>query len=236
MAATLHASSSAPWQQSRVGPLSVIVLLHAGLFFALQNGQHDSSPPTSPKELFATFITSERPTPATVSLPVPRRAQPSPRKAPKPPKAVQIPAAVAATAPQATDAPQRHVAAPDLPSPPESGVPVAAVAAAVAAQTAPTTPAQPKLLSSGVAYVQPPQPRYPPFSRRMGEEGRTILRVLVNPQGMPQRAEIRTSSGSTRLDEAAREAVMRAQFRPHIDNGLAVAVFVIVPIQFQLNH
>jgi hypothetical protein len=39
----------------------------------------------------------------------------------------------------------------------------------------------------------------------MGEEGKVILRVLVNPQGTADSVEIKTSSGSQRLDESAQK-------------------------------
>lgn len=227
MAATQYASKSANWQQNRVGPLGVIVLLHVGLFFALRSGMPQAAAPVGPKTLFATFITPERP--AVASPPAPQVAPPKPRKTVAVSK--PMPAAVAAPAPHAISAPPQPPAAADTPS----MVQEASAPAAAPAATAQAAPAQPKTISSGVEYLQPPQPRYPSLSRRMGEEGRAILRVLVSAQGMPERAEIRASSGSARLDEAAREAVMRAQFRPHIDNGQAVAVFVIVPIRFQLD-
>lgn len=237
MAATQYASKSVHWQQNRLGPLGIIVLLHAGLFFALRSGMPPAAAaaPAGPKTLFATFITPERPTAVTpvVTPPAPQVAPPKPRKAPAPRKTVAVskpvPAAVAAPAPYAISPPQP--AAADTPSvAQEASVPTVPAAPALQA-----VPAQPKTISTGVEYLQPPQPRYPPLSRRMGEEGRAIVRVLVSAQGLPERAEIRTSSGSARLDEAAREAVMRTQFRPHIDNGQAAAVFVIVPIRFQLD-
>lgn len=237
MAAIQYASRSAHLPQSRLGPLGAIVLLHVGLFFALRSGTPEAAAPAGPKTLFATFITPERPAAVTpvVTPPAPQVALPKPRKTPTPRTTVAVskpmPAAVAAPSPHAISAPPQPPAAADTPSMvQEASAPAAAPAAAAQA-----APAQPKTISSGVEYLQPPQPSYPPLSRRMGEEGRAILRVLVSAQGMPERSEIRTSSGSARLDEAAREAVMRVQFRPHIENGQAVAVFVIVPIRFQLD-
>ena len=250
MAATPYASNSLrssgnvfDWQNNRFGPLGAVVLLHAGLFFALQYGLHDlpkAAAQASPKEMFASFIAAEQPSAVSAPKPqvMPLKPQPKPRPAPPKPirKTVQVPAAIAAPSPHAISTPQSH-AAPDTSAAQETSTSTAVAAnAAAAPQAAQPAPAQPKTLSVGVEYLQPPQPRYPPLSRRMGEEGRAILRVLVNAQGVPERAEIRTSSGIARLDEAAREAVMRAQFRPHIDNGQAVAVFVIVPIRFQLNQ
>jgi protein TonB len=86
-----------------------------------------------------------------------------------------------------------------------------------------------------VEYVQPPQPEYPAQSRRLGEQGRVLLRVLVNEQGRAQAVEVQQSSGFARLDAAAREAVLRARFRPHMADGKAVTVYAIVPISFRLD-
>lgn len=70
----------------------------------------------------------------------------------------------------------------------------------------------------------------------MGEQGKTILRVLVNEKGQPEKVEIQRSSGFTRLDEAARLAVQRAFFKPFLDDGRAVAAYAIVPIAFTLEN
>lgn len=69
----------------------------------------------------------------------------------------------------------------------------------------------------------------------MGEEGKVMLRVLVNEKGRPERVEVQKTSGSPRLDEAARQAAMRAVFKPHMEDGRPVAVFAIIPIRFQLD-
>jgi hypothetical protein len=62
-------------------------------------------------------------------------------------------------------------------------------------------PAAPRVISD-VAYIQAPQPRYPPESRRSGEEarGRARAHQRAGPCG-PRRIE--RSSGHIRLDEAA---------------------------------
>lgn len=69
----------------------------------------------------------------------------------------------------------------------------------------------------------------------MGEEGKVLMRVLVNDKGRPERVDVQTSSGSPRLDEAAKQAVMRAVFKPHIEAGRPVPVYAIIPIKFQLD-
>lgn len=113
------------------------------------------------------------------------------------------------------------------PPPPEKAITVA-----VAAETPPAPAPVAARVISEVAYVEPPQPRYPPESRRSGEEGVVLLRVLINEMGRPARVEIERSSGHARLDNAARIAVQRALFRPYIENGVARTALAVIPIEF----
>lgn len=63
-----------------------------------------------------------------------------------------------------------------------------------------------------------------------------LLRVLVDAGGRPERVVVERSSGFPRLDAAAREAVMAAQFRPWLEDGRPQAMWAIVPILFQLDE
>ncbi|HQV09399.1 MAG TPA: energy transducer TonB, partial [Thauera sp.] len=85
------------------------------------------------------------------------------------------------------------------------------------------------------AYLNNPRPAYPMLSRRLREEGQVMLRVLVSPEGQPARVELRTSSGSERLDRAAQEAVARWRFVPARRGDVAVEAWVLVPIVFKLQ-
>jgi periplasmic protein TonB len=214
------------WQQiRRIGPLGAIILLHVGFFYALQSGLlRQATQAVLPKEVFATFIT-------------PQPAPEPPKPQPATPKTVQVvkkaithsrPAPVVNTTPS----PQAITVAPSA-ALPEPASP--AVVAPPASATPPAS-AQPRTISSAIEYLQAPQPDYPPISRRIGEEGKAILRVLVNEKGRPERVEVQKSSGSSRLDEAARQAVLRAIFKPFMEDGKAVAAFAIVPIKFQLDN
>lgn len=86
------------------------------------------------------------------------------------------------------------------------------------------------------AYLNNPVPVYPALSRRMGEEGKVQLRVFVEASGLPSQVAIKTSSGSSRLDNAAQEAVRRWTFTPAKRGNAAVAAWVIVPIVFNLKN
>jgi protein TonB len=73
------------------------------------------------------------------------------------------------------------------------------------------------------------------MSRRAGEQGKTLLRVLVSAAGLAEQVEIRQSSGFPRLDAAAEEAVRRWRFSPARLGGDVQAAWVLVPISFILE-
>jgi len=63
------------------------------------------------------------------------------------------------------------------------------------------------------------KPDYPSASRRMEEEGTVTLKFLIGADGKVLQADIEKSSGFTRLDEAARNALSKCQFRPGTVDG-----------------
>ena len=85
-------------------------------------------------------------------------------------------------------------------------------------------------------YLRNPAPPYPPLARRMGEEGEVILRVSVTPNGTAETVEIRSSSGSSRLDEAALRTVRTWKFIPARRDDVAVQSWVLVPLIFKLEQ
>ncbi len=85
-------------------------------------------------------------------------------------------------------------------------------------------------------YLNNPAPVYPPLSRRMGEEGRVLLRVQVDATGNATALEIRDSSGSQRLDNAAIEAVRRWKFVAAKLGEQNLSAWVLVPINFSLRN
>lgn len=84
-------------------------------------------------------------------------------------------------------------------------------------------------------YLSNPKPVYPTASRRLGEEGKVLLRVRVSPEGMVLAIELKKSSGYSRLDDSARAAVERWQFVPAKRGSEPVEAWVVVPIDFFLN-
>ena len=139
-------------------------------------------------------------------------------------------------------APQPIVTVPELPPieiPTEAPAASRAITVPVQAPPPPATQAEdrstPKLVST-VEYVREPSPRYPPQSRRLREQGLVVLRVLIDERGAASSIEIETSSGHARLDDAARDAVLRAAFRPYVEDGEPRRALVLIPIEFALNR
>jgi len=232
MSSSPHNFSTIAWHQvKRIGPLGAIILLHIGFFVALENGLIHQVVQVTPKEVFATFITPER-----APAPIPPKAQTAPPKTvPVVKKSITPPrrTPVVNTTPS-----EKAISVPaPAPEPPQKEEPVAvAVPPAPAPVAAPAAPATPRTISSGVEYIRAPSPEYPVASNRMREEGKVIMRVLVNEQGHAEHIEIQKTSGSTRLDDAAKQALMRALFKPYMEDGKAMPVYVIVPINFHLQN
>jgi protein TonB len=103
-------------------------------------------------------------------------------------------------------------------------------------QAAPAAPAAPRTVSaSQLGYIVAPNPIYPARSRKAGEQGNVMVRVLVDVTGRPAQVSLQTSSGHPELDQSALSAVRAAQFRPYAEGGLTQAVWVLVPINFVLR-
>jgi protein TonB len=113
----------------------------------------------------------------------------------------------------------------------------AAVQGTPAPPAAVPTPSPPPVVPPrfDAAYLKNPRPDYPRAAKRMGEQGKVMLRVYVSTTGAPEKIEIGTSSGSRRLDEAARAAVEQWKFLPARQGDVPVAAWVTVPITFALE-
>ena len=80
------------------------------------------------------------------------------------------------------------------------------------------------------------QPPYPSASRRLEEEGRVVVEVLVGADGRVQNASLARSSGYERLDRAAlAQAERRWRFRPATRGGTPVESTKRVSVSFELQ-
>ena len=212
-----------------------VVLFHAVALWALQAGLlRRAVEVIVPAQVLTEFIA---PAPSPAPPPVQPRTPVRPpadviRPQPPPPAAAApaIPPQPLASA-DPTPAPNAPTGAIQAPPMPQATNPTLTPIPA----PAPPAPARVVLPSSDADYLNNPKPAYPPLSRRLGEQGKVIVRVLIGPDGVAQRAEIRTSSGFERLDQAALATVLKWRYVPGRRDGVPEAMWFNVPIQFVLE-
>jgi protein TonB len=165
-------------------------------------------------------------------LPVPEPKQPIPRReAPTQPRLTateNVPAAFSVP-PQDTSPAEPTPIDTTVSSTPSPGAAPARNEADNPADAVPQTPP-----TFDAAYLSNPKPAYPSMSRRLGEEGRVTLWVMVEADGLPSKVEVRTGSGHARLDQAAVDAVRNWKFVPARRGSEPVSASVIVPMSFTL--
>ncbi|ROZ66559.1 energy transducer TonB [Ramlibacter sp. WS9] len=207
-----------------------VVLFHAAALWALQSGLvRRTVELVVPVEMLSELISP--PAPQVQSPPAPQPPapvkQPTPQKLQRATAPAPQPVAIAETAPApAPDAPT-GVVSPQPPAPP--------MAVAAAGPPAPPAPPKIELPSSSADYLQNPKPVYPPLSKRLGEQGKVMVRVLIAADGTVQSATLAQSSGYTRLDESALAAVLKWRFVPGKRGGVAEAMWHQIPVNFVLE-
>jgi protein TonB len=201
--------------------LLVVLLIHAIGIVALVHMRTVYVQKKS-AELVMVNLTPSAPPPANPEEPTP----PSRPEVVVPPALVQTPPPIA---------PAIAVSSEPAPASPPSVVQPAAV---------PGPPAPP-VVAAGPATVQGGDlmarmiagkpPRYPLESRRKREQGTVVLSLTVGVDGRVATISIAQSSGTSRLDDAARDAVRNWRWEPMMRNGQPVQVRGLVEIPFVLQ-
>jgi protein TonB len=104
---------------------------------------------------------------------------------------------------------------------------------APAAITADTSTA---LETSNMKVNKRVDPVYPPQSRRAGEEGTGVFRVLVDASGHASGVTVVKSTGFPKLDDAAMTAIRKWLFKAAVQNGQPVQSWTRVRVQFRLDN
>ncbi len=222
MSYALSRNSSA----QRSGLLGIVIAAHVGVLLLVL-----AAKTIAPQIMEMPLIVDLLPAPPVEAPPAPQplpMAPPTPTVKPQPkpqpkPQAKPVEAAPTLETTEST-APAEHA-------------PISAPAPAIEPQSAPAAaPAAATQARFDADYLRNPSPPYPPLSRRMGEEGKVMLRVSVTPQGTAAEVQIHTSSGSPRLDESAQKTVRNWKFIPAKQGDTAVQSWVLVPIIFKLEQ
>jgi len=208
-----------------------VLLFHAGLLYLIQSGlARKMTEAVIAPEIIARIIPMEPPQqPPAPEPPKPQPQTPpkqvkvvTPRPTPPQPQPTPTPVASLPPSPTAIEAP------PAPPAPP-------APAPEPAAPAAPANSA-PRAVGMDEIECSKPQPIYPRQSQRMGETGTTLVRLTIDENGKIVKTSVAKSSGSTRLDDAAINAVQAMRCKPYMLNGRAVSVSPSQPINWQLTN
>jgi protein TonB len=174
--------------------IGIVIAFHVVLVWALINGLAQRVIEIAKRPLEVKIVQEVKP--------------PPPEAPPPPPPQLDTPAMPTVPPPEVNIAAQ----------PPQQNVmQVAAVPSPPQAKPAP----QPQQASTApvVQASSCREPEYPAASARAGESGRVVLALLVDVDGKVKDSKVEKSSGSPRLDEAARQALSLCKFTPATLNG-----------------
>ena len=88
---------------------------------------------------------------------------------------------------------------------------------------------------NGPRFLHREIPVYPQIARRLGKEGKVILRLTINENGEVVNIEI-IESAPYGFTESAVDAVKKSRFSPAMKDGRPVACRAILPIRFILKN
>lgn len=204
-----------------------VLACHAAVLWALQNGlAMRVADVVTPVRVIAEVLLPPPPAPVRRTPAPPPAPSSAQQRSPTPPQPQPLP--------RADPAPVVEAAAAVA-----DAAPVVSVVAPVAAPSAGPAPApmppRIELPSSDADYLHNPKPAYPPLSKRMGEQGKVLIRVLISAEGALLEASVAQSSGYDRLDQAALAAVLQWRFVPGKRNGVPVQMAHHVPLNFVLE-
>lgn len=92
-----------------------------------------------------------------------------------------------------------------------------------------------KGVTTTAAVVNLEKPTYPPSCRRLGHEGDCVYEFTIEPDGHCTNIRLIKSAGCPELDEAAKEALLRATFSPAKRFGIAVSSQKRLLFRFRLE-
>lgn len=216
--------ASAPGFSRNAIIVGSVLVFHGAALWALQSGLvRQAIEIIVPVEMLAQMVEPPQPKPPPPAPPVPVKQQVVKTKTPTPPPAPR-PMAIADPTPNAPTG----VTTPQPPAPPIAE-PVAV------APAAPPAPPRIVLPSSDADYLNNPKPSYPAMSKRLGEQGKVLVRVLIGIDGVPDKAEVKRSSGFERLDTSALAYILKCRFVAGKVNGVALPMWYEAPVNYVLE-
>ncbi|RVT88781.1 energy transducer TonB [Inhella crocodyli] len=211
----------APAPARRGAALLVLALHLLALALLWQAGRHVVAKIQTPA-LAVSLLPADAPPAAAPRPAMPRTELPSLPVSPAP--VPPLPEFTPAAATRETNA-----------SPPPPAAAVAATEAAPIRAVAAPPPGPKPVAAGSLRYRVEPAVEVPRLSRRAGEHGRVLLRVVFDTEGRPRDIQLLRSSGFARLDAQAREAMQAARIAPYLEDGRAIEVVAQATLEYELE-
>jgi periplasmic protein TonB len=225
--------SHLPFNKTERIIIGIVLLLHA--LPALEFIHLSKRPPQmDDARVMANLVSPE----ASKTQQPPAAAPPKPKEEKKPVKEKSKEKPSEKPSPtQAQQTPQQNQA--QNKSEPQSQSQSQAQNAAVAPATnggASGTPIQTDIGKLVVVYQPDADAYYPSFSKRSGEQGAVVVRLIIDETGSVEDVALLQSSTFPRLDRAATDIGKRYRFKPFLVNGSPQRISTNLLIKFNLKN
>jgi protein TonB len=219
--------SRLPFTKSERIIILIVLVLHA--LPALEFIHLSARPPKTDDDRVMANLVSPSPAKSQEAPATPKAPPPKPKEEPKKKVEEKPTPKPAPPEPKQSNTAQKQV---------ESKSESQAQSAAVAPSTtggASGTPIQTDIGKLEVLYQPDADAYYPSFSKRSGEQGTVIVRLIIDQSGNVEDIALLQSSTFPRLDRAASEIGRRYRFKPFVVNGSPQRISTNLLIKFNLK-
>jgi protein TonB len=225
-------SAHLPFNKSERIIIGLVIALHLLFLVGLQSGTElDNEDNLDETRVMANLLSS-------APEKQPQAAPAAPVAPPPKPKQEQKKKTVDESATQAPSPAQNQQQTPAPPVPQsksESQTPSATVAPSTTSGSS-GTPIQTDIGKLVVAYQPDADAYYPSFSKRSGEQGEVVVRLIIDESGNVEDVTLVRSSTFPRLDRAATEIGRRYRFKPFLVNDSPARISTNLLIKFNLKN
>ena len=225
-------SAHLPFNKSERIIIGLVIALHLLFLVGLQRGTElDNENNLDETRVMANLLSPE-------PEKKPQAAPAAPVAPPPKPKQEQKKKTLDESATQASSPAQNQQQTPAPPVPQsknESQTPDATVAPSTASGSS-GTPIQTDIGKLVVVYQPDADAYYPSFSKRSGEQGEVVVRLIIDELGNVEDVTLTRSSIFPRLNRAATEIGSRYRFKPFLVNGVPAKISTNLLIKFNLKN
>ncbi len=225
-----HLTTHLPFDKTERVVIGIVLLLHAMFFI----GFHKSMQPKPEDNLDDTRVMANLVSPEASKQP-PAAAAPPPPKPQKQEKKKTVnekssqPPTPPQSQQQSATPPSQQQSKSDAPTPNATVAPSTTGGAS-------GTPIQTDIGKLVVIYQPDADAYYPSFSKRSGEQGEVVVRLIIDETGSVEDIALLKSSTFPRLDRAASEIGRRYRFKPFLANGSPTRISTNLLIKFNIKN